>query len=210
MKIIRLNLGPDWYYFTAQRFRPVGKKRNFVAGDLLYRDSEFYLVVPRKKLKKISWNHAGKRIYGELSAIHDRNNFRISKKKILFAFEINPEEEVQTCLKDGTLSFQPTNYELAGTNTAQHKMPEFAEKRAKAIFCQMVRAHSRLKVRNNSLYVRSRNHRTYRISLKSGVVYDLYDKSICVYSPSSTLPFYDILLGKALTIAYAPERIYTL
>ena len=217
MKPIRLKLGKDWYYFhpTSQRFRPVGNKRTFKAGVLLYRDSEFYLVVPRKKLKAVSWNFAGKKIYEIVNGTSNRRNFKISSKKILFAFRISEEEEVQTCIKRDTVPYASGAFPELEVNQPIAPTPPFpsteAEKRAKRLLYQIVNSNPRLQIRNNSLYIRSKNHKIYRIGLATGNVHDIENNFVCVQTYNcKDLPLYDIIIAKALAIAYAPNRISTL
>ncbi|MHA1652340.1 MAG: hypothetical protein ACTSYB_19315 [Candidatus Helarchaeota archaeon] len=221
-KVIRLNLSNDWLYFDSRKFRPVGNKRNFRPGDLLYRDSEFYVVDRRTKLKKISWPQAGKLIYNKLDA-REFEKFRyrqgpskLSKQKILFKFQINEEEEVQTSLKVNTfpdiIIFERTHPDL---NDLQQETPRKAitgaEKLAKSIFYTVIRKHKCFKIRGVNLIIKSKNGKMYRINLNSGQVFSLKNYPICVASYGSwSLPFFDQVLAKALTIAYAPERIYTL
>ena len=217
MKRIHLKLGKEWYYFDpySQRFRQIGNRRTFKAGELLYRDSEFYLVVPRKKLKAISWNYAGKKIYELVNGTSDRHNFNISSKKILFAFQISDEEEVQTCIKRDTVPYASGTYpELDGDLPLAPSPPvpsTDTEKRAKTLLHTIVNSSPRLQIRNNSLYIRSINHKVYRISLASGSVHDIKNNFICVYIYNcKDLPLYDIIIAKALAIAYSPNRICTL
>ncbi|MFX1295581.1 MAG: hypothetical protein ACFFD2_12120 [Promethearchaeota archaeon] len=219
MKIIQLNLGKNWYYFISQRFRPVGKKRNFKAGDLLYKDSEFYIVVPKKKIKMISWNHAGKKIYEALGGTSKYPNYKVSKSKILFAFQINDEEKVQTCLKCDTIPVKKTYYhDLSVKDLPENYTPSTlpilsnnAEKRAKTLFHKIVSSDPRFSIHGKYLFIKSINYKIYQISLISGIILDTNKKVICIYcSCSKYLPFYDIILSKALTIAYAPKLISTL
>jgi hypothetical protein len=213
MKAIRLNLGNAWYYFASQKFHPVGNKRNFLPGDLLYRDSEFYRVVPKQKLKKISWTQGGKYLYQVLGGEGSRPNYQISKRKILFAFKPNAEEEVQTCVKP--TSFSLKQRAIPEDEVAEIKKPADtsksrleAQKRAKTLLYNFVRTNNNMVLYEDFLYLRSTNRKFYSISLDTGAVYNITDKGgRCVRVKGIDLPMYDIVLAKALVIAYRPNCI---
>ena len=224
-KII-LHLNRDWYYLQSEEFRRVGNRRTFRAGDILYnsRDSEFFLVVPKKKLKAINWAHAGKEIYERTRYTRAGNIHRISKRKILFSFRINEEEEVQTCVKPESFPIiegqtpRPIpprrphyHYRYLNVPTATESPKLDAERRAQALFYDFVRTHAQFSVVKNELKIWSKNGHIYKMNLNTGFVYDANEKYICVWiSDRQRLPRYDKIIAKAITIAYAPELISTL
>lgn len=220
-KTIQLKLGNGWYFLdtNSKQFRPVGNKRNFLLGDILYQNSAFYKVVPKRKLQEIGWSHAGKEIYRLIGENTNINTRKISKNKLLFAFKINADEEVQTCVNPS--SFPPRRERNRATisdeidneakNFAQNLSS--AEARAKTLLHKIVHSDHRLKFqKSHHLIINSINHQHYRIDLKTAQVYNHRGVPLCVvvWGQYCNLPHYDRIIAKALTIAYAPQRISTL
>lgn len=221
MATVNLKLNEHWHYLNSQRFHPVGNKRTFKIGTVLYdtKNSEFFLTVPKKKLKPISWVEAGKHIYEQTRDSRFGSVRRVSKKKILFSFKINAEEEVQTCLK---------RENFPDTINVAHPLPMYrvqtsapkasisssqAQLRAKALLFRLVQEHNRFKIQNGYLKVKSINGKIFRISLTSGMVYNRKNAFVCVIirnQLSYRLPLFDHIISKALTLAYAPQLINTL
>jgi hypothetical protein len=216
---ITLKLNEDWYYLASDTFCPVGNKRHFSIGEILYntRQDTFFLTVPKKKLKPISEFHAGKKIFEYAGDSQQGRLWKVSKEKSIFAFKINKDEEIQTCLKFKTLPSYKTiaadasrNYpNQAIYNLINHYITPDAERRAKTLFYKIIRNHSRFHVQNHFLVIHSVNENVYRICLRTGSVYAANNLPRCVtvLPHCYPLPHYDKILAKALTIAYAPQRI---
>lgn len=216
MKTIRLNLDTAWFFFDSksQQFRPVKKKRNFHHGDLLYKDSEFFFVHRKKKVVPISWCHAGKKIYGHTRNLTQRS-FNVSRQKVVFAFEINADEEVQTSIKPHTYPYPYDRIEPViprAPKDPDNPKLTVAERRAKELMRQVAYNTPRLRMNGNYIIIKSRNGRLYRISIQTGYVYNKLNQTICVAinCHGENIPLFDKIIAKALTIAFAPQRIYTL
>ncbi|HUX98934.1 MAG TPA: hypothetical protein VMV49_05235 [Candidatus Deferrimicrobium sp.] len=220
---VTLKLNEDWYYLASDTFRPVGNKRHFSPGEILYntRQNEFFLTVPKKKLKRISEFHAGKKIYEQTGDSQQGRLRKVSKEKSIFAFKLNKDEEVQTCLKLKTLPSNqriaieaPRNYpnqEINNPYINYYTKPD-AERRAKALFYRIIRNHWRFQVQDQFLLIHSVNGKIYKICLRTGYVFTANNLPRCVtvFSYHYLLPHFDKILAKALTIAYSPQRISTL
>lgn len=213
MKTVHLNLNKDWYFFDSQQFRPINRKQNFINGDLLYHNSQFYLVHHKKKIVPISWPHAGKILYSRTGNKGSRGRtITVSKLKQIFAFTINAEEEVQTSVKPTNYPFNmPDDEPLPESSQDDSKKLSPPEKIARKLLLECVRSYDRLEIRGNFIMIHSKNHRLYRISMRTRQTYDIKSNPICV-TPiyGCSLPHFDVLLAKALTIAYAPHLIRTL
>lgn len=212
MKTLRLNLGIKWFFFdsNSQQFRPVKNKRNFHHGDLLYKDSEFFLVHKKKKMIPISWCRVGKKIYGRLQSTGGQMR-RVSKEKVIFAFGINKDEEVQTSIKPQTFPFYQE--EIPPTLTSNIKGPILSEakKRAYSLMYQVAQSQERLRIKGKYIYIKSKNGKNYKICTSTGQVYNGIQSPICVWASNiGNTPLFDQIIAKALTIAYAPKRISTL
>jgi hypothetical protein len=218
-KII-LNLPSDWYYFNAGQFIPVRNKRAFAAGDLLYstRTTAFYIATPRQKLRQISQQQLGKQIYRRTKEVQLYQVRRISKEKSSFAFRMNENWEINCYVKthqpsrtDVTIA---SGYAPNGTPlTEEARLAALnANERAKALFHRIIQGDPHFRINGNVLFVKSENGKTYEIELGSGMVRNINGGYVCVYvsTVKGTLPLYDVLIAKALTIAYAPEKISTL
>ncbi len=216
MKTIQLKLDAAWHFFesNSQQFRPVKNKHNFHHGDLLYKDSEFFLVHRKKKIVPISWCQAGKKIYGNIRNF-TRRSFNVSKQKVVFAFKINADEEVQTSIKPDTYPYPYERIEpvrIPPSNKSDKPDLTIAERRAKELMRHVVSSNPRLSMKGNFLYVNSKNGKSYYISIRNGVVYNSFHRSVCVTMRCGreNIPLYDQIIAKALTIAYAHKRISTL
>ena len=75
----------------------------------------------------------------------------------------------------------------------------------------VVKSYPQLELHKEELNIKSLNGKKYKICIKTGVVMDSSGQELCVVAASSyDYPRSDIILSKALTIAFAPNEIYTL
>src|SRR4030042_2995129 len=99
-KII-LNLPSDWYYFQSNQFIPVRNKKSFEPGDLLYstRINAFFIAIPKQKLRQISQQQVGKKIYERTKEFQPNQVRKVSKAKSSFAFRMNKKWEITSYVK---------------------------------------------------------------------------------------------------------------
>ncbi|MHA1277228.1 MAG: hypothetical protein ACTSQI_15495 [Candidatus Helarchaeota archaeon] len=82
------------------------------------------------------------------------------------------------------------------------------QKRAKMFFYQIIKSHEAFEIREHVLRIHSYNQKYYSMNLKTGIVKDSTAKLVCIsVSRGYSLPFYDLLLIKALVLAYAPHLL---
>ncbi|MDD1778632.1 MAG: hypothetical protein LUQ65_10735 [Candidatus Helarchaeota archaeon] len=219
MKKIILNLPSDWYYFHANQFIPVRNKKAFESGDLLYstRTNAFYITTPRQKLRQISQQQLGKQIYRRTTEFQPHQVRRVSKEKSSFTFRMNKRWEITSYMK----TYQPDRPNVAITTGYVSRPPLTEEariaalnanERAKCLFYRIIHDDAHFHTNGHVLFIKSENGKTYEIELSSGGVRNFNGGYLCVsvHMGINTLPLYDVILAKALTIAYAPEKISTL
>jgi hypothetical protein len=195
MTTIQLDLGNGWYYFDAQRLRAVRERQTFSNGDLLYSGNAFY-ELRKRVLRPIRRNKAAKLVY------------RKTRNPRIAGIVRRSRDPVTALARDYK---KVLSKRRVGRLEARKVCKLTPQERAQAFFAHVVEAYGRLWVEGEKLVVRSRNRRTYRISLDSGQVSDTSGAHVCVIIRSrERLPQIDIILAKALTIAYTPQLIYTL
>jgi len=217
-KII-LNLPSDWYYFQSNQFIPVRNKKTFELGDLLYstRTNAFYITTPRQKLRRISQQQLGKQIYRRTTEFQPHQVRRVSKEKSSFTFKMNKKWEITSYVK----KYQPnridptiiSGYAPRPPLTEEARIAALnANERAKSLFYRIIQDDAHFRTNGHVLFIKSENGQTYQIELNSGMVRCFNGGYLCVtvLTGGKTLPLYDIILAKALTIAYGPNKISSL
>ena len=217
-KII-LNLPSDWYYFHSNQFIPVRNKKAFESGDLLYstRINAFYIATPRQKLKQISQQQLGKQIFKRTTELQPHQVRRVSIEKSSFTFKMNKNWEITSYVK----KYQPNRIDPTITSGYTPRPPLTEEariaalnanERAKSLFYRIIQDDAHFRTNGHVLFIKSENGQTYEIELSTGTVRNFNGGYLCVWVSmrQSSLPLYDVIIAKALTIAYAPDKISTL
>ena len=222
---INLHLNCAWYLLTFQRFLPIGAKRSFRQGDLLYCASNmaFYTVVPEKK--KLAYATRGQVetiIRQDLVGTRGLGRQSPSKRKVILVFDGSKCQNMKPLLRQDLshfeLAFQeaPPRPRYTGypwhLPQASSYLPDFqAEQRAKKLFQSLMATITQVQIEGKWVRVKSQNGETYQVDLSTGRVYHANGGPICVYvSEREILPLYDKIIAKALTIAFAPDKISTL
>ncbi len=183
-----------------------------------FRINAFFIAIPKQKLRQISQQQVGKKIYERTKEFQPNQVRKVSKAKSSFAFRMNKKWEITSYVKtnqpDRTNVTIASGYASNGTLlTEEARIAALsANKRAKCLFYRIIQDDAHFRTNRHVLFIKSVNGKTYEIELSSGMVRCFNGGYLCVavLMGKNTLPHYDVILAKALTIAYAPDKISTL
>jgi len=227
---IRIKIPEDWEYFFQKSFVKVGKKKSFSIGTIFKRTREEFFQLRKNGLKELRKKCAYRNIMRTI-AKYNPSDLVIpyyhggKKKRYVEISSIKtkvPNSSVKTVISPQPISitvdnFEPCiieaieNREIEIIRNQQNRFPKQANHKAMNLLKNVVNSYPQLEFNKDNLKVKSMNGKFYQICMKSGTVKDSSGNQLCVVtSIGNSIPRFDIILAKALVIAFSPKEIYTL
>ncbi|MHA1271094.1 MAG: hypothetical protein ACTSPY_14975 [Candidatus Helarchaeota archaeon] len=209
-EFIKLKLNNSWSYFNGIKFESVFDRKYFKLGSIFKKENKFFCLT-HQGLELLSKHKANKKI---IKFLTENTTIKIdvipvSKKKVKIQIKLLDKMPIEIILNKSDPFINQIDNNTNNT-IDNNKLKNEIHDKSQLLLKNIIKINPRITRKGNHLIVRSVDKRIYSIDITTSSVY-FNNNQICIIIPypyNKFLNTIDLVISKALILAYRPQEIY--